>query len=308
MTKFTDRLWSDIAAEHGATLEQATRPGPARTRRPGLIAGGTLALAVGGTALALGLTSTGGAPAGSTSTAAGATTITTAAYTITKHSDGSILVKVTQEQSIVAADAKLKSMGVPDKISVFPKPGAAPVSGPTTCTPVDGASKQPRIQVLLGTNGTEVITPTAQNGGTGTGTWHLASCVVFPVNDKGNSNTGNTGTTGTASGNQTAADPAGQLVPGRDGSMIMWVNQRSGLAAAASKLAEVGIHGRPDVVMAPGAAPVKGPIDCKPAAGVPAPKVKLKLLLGQNGTVSFGPSTNGGTWHAASCTLLPAAK
>lgn len=186
MTRFTDHLWSDIAAEHGAALEQAKRSGPGQ-RRPGLIASTTLALAVGGTALGLGLTSAGGAPAGGTSTTAGGTTITTAAYSITKHSDGSILVKVTQEQSIVAADAKLKSMGIPDKVAVFPKPGPATTSGPTTCKPVDGASKQPQIQVLLGTNGTEVIKPTAQNEGTGVGTWHLASCVDFPVNDTGNS-------------------------------------------------------------------------------------------------------------------------
>ena len=64
MTKFTENLWNDLAQEHGAALAQATRPGPGRARRTGLIAGSTLALAAAGTALGLGLTSTGSTPAG----------------------------------------------------------------------------------------------------------------------------------------------------------------------------------------------------------------------------------------------------
>lgn len=194
MTKFTDNLWSDIAAEHGPAIERAERPAAGRTRRPGLIAGGTLALAVGGTALGLGLTSAGDTPAtGSTPTATGSFTVQTAAYTITRSNNGPILIKVSQEQSIVAADAKLKSMGINEKVAVYPKPGPATGSGAKTCQAVDGAPKQPEIQVMLGSNGTEVITPNAQNEGTGTGTWHLDSCVVFPASDKGNSGPGNTG-------------------------------------------------------------------------------------------------------------------
>ena len=188
MTRFTENLWNDLAQEHGATLAQATRPGPGRARRPGLIAGSTLALAAAGTALGLGLTSTsGGTPAGGT-TAGGIRKVVTDAYTITEMSNGSVLLQVNQLESIVAADAKLSSMGIQEKVSVFPKPGAATVSGPVTCAPVDGASKQPRVQVLLGTNGTEVIA----GGNTGAGTWHLGSCVVFPTSDKGNTGPGNT--------------------------------------------------------------------------------------------------------------------
>ena len=188
MAKFTENLWNDLAQEHGAALDRATRPGPGRARRRGLIAGSTLALAAAGTALGLGLTSTsGGTPAGGT-TAGGIRKVVTAAYTITEMSNGSVLVQVNQQESIVAADAKLSSMGIQEKVSVFPKPGAATVSGPVTCAPVDGASKQPRVQVLLGTNGTEVIA----GGNTGAGTWHLGSCVVFPTSDKGNTGPGNT--------------------------------------------------------------------------------------------------------------------
>jgi hypothetical protein len=203
MTKYTDNLWNDLTREHGAALEQAGRPGTGKTRRPGsrVIAGGTLALAVAGTALGLGLTSTGGTVAAgttTTTTAGGTTQVVTAAYTITEKSNGSVLVQVNQEQSIAAADAKLSSMGINEKVSVFPKPGAATVSGPVTCTPVDGASKQDSVQVLLGTNGTEVIAPGTTGDNTGVGTWHLSSCVVFPAGYKGNSGPGNISGTATA--------------------------------------------------------------------------------------------------------------
>jgi hypothetical protein len=192
MAKFTENLWNDLAREHGAALAQATRPGPGRARRPGLIAGSTLALAAAGTALGLGLTSTNGStPAGSTA-AGGIKKVVTTAYAITQMSNGSVLVQVNQAESIVAADAKLSSMGIQEKVAVFPKPGAATVSGPVPCAPVDGAPKQPQVQVLLGTNGTEVIA----GGNTGAGTWHLGSCVVFPTSDTGNSGLGNTGSGG----------------------------------------------------------------------------------------------------------------
>src|SRR5215475_12414069 len=191
MTKFTDHLWRDLSREHGPALAHAARPEPGRARRPGLIAGSTLALAAAGTALGLGLTSTSGStPAG------GIKKVVTAAYTITEKSDGSVLVQVNQRQSILAADAKLSSMGIQLKVAVFPKPGAATVSGPITCKPVDGAPKQPQVQVLLGTNGTEVIAPGTTGDNTGVGTWHLGSCVVFPIGDKGNSGPGNTGNGG----------------------------------------------------------------------------------------------------------------
>lgn len=192
MAKFTENLWNDLAQEHGAALAQATRPGPGLARRPRVIAGGTLVLAAAGTALGLGLTSTsGGAPAGGTA-AGGIRKVVTDAYTITEMSNGSVLVQINQQKSIVAADAKLSSMGIQEKVSVFPKPGAATDLGPITCTPVDGAPKQPQVQVLLGTNGTEVIA----GGNTGAGTWHLGSCVVFPTGYKGNSGPGNTSNAG----------------------------------------------------------------------------------------------------------------
>jgi hypothetical protein len=189
MTKFTDNLWSDLAREHGADL--APRGSArVRTRRPGVIAGSTLALAVGGTALALGLTSTGGsAPA-----ASGPINITTDAYTITGSSNGTILVDLKFQAAASAAEQKLRAMGY--GLEIFPKPGAAPVSGPVSCPPIDGAPKHPQVKVLLADNGTQVITATAQNEGTGVGTWHVGTCNLYPISYKDNSGTGNTGAGG----------------------------------------------------------------------------------------------------------------
>ena len=47
----------------------------------------------------------------------------------------------------------------------------------------------PTVKVLVGTDGTEVITP--GTGNTGVGTWHLASCHL--TGDTGTGNAGNTG-------------------------------------------------------------------------------------------------------------------
>jgi hypothetical protein len=188
MTKFTDNLWDDLAREHGSDLAP---PGSARTRarRPAVIAGSTLVLAAGGTALALGLTSAGG-----TSSASDPINITTDAYTITGSSNGTILVDLKFQAAASAAEQKLLAMGY--RLQIFPKPGAAPVSGPVSCPPIDGAPKHPQVKVLLGDNGTQVITATAQNAGTGVGTWHVGTCNLYPTGYKGNSGTGNTGAGG----------------------------------------------------------------------------------------------------------------
>ncbi|MCL2582861.1 MAG: hypothetical protein FWE35_10430 [Streptosporangiales bacterium] len=304
MTKFTDHLWNDIAAEHGDAIRQSARPAPGRSRRPGMIAGATLALAVGGTALGLGLTG----PGGGTPAASGPIKVVTDAYTITGSNSGSILVHVKFQAAISAAEAKLRSMGY--DLAIFPKPGAAPAPGPVACTPVHGAPQHPQVKVLLGDNGTQVITANAQNDGTGVGTWHIGSCDLVPASygnsgpgDTGAGNTG-AGNSGAASGSQSADGPAAAILPSKDSSKILWINQRSGLASLGNKLARSGIHGRPDIVLVPGAAPAKGfTVTCKPAAGASGPK--LRILMGNDGTVHFGPQTNGGTWHAASCTLLP---
>ena len=186
MTKFTENLWNDLAQEHGAALAQATRPGPGRARRTGLIAGSTLALAAAGTALGLGLTSAGSTPAGSTA-AGGTKKVVTTAYTITQNSNGSVLVTINQTEALPQANQKLTAMGIHEQVTIYMASGPAPVSGPVPCTPAPGVSGPP-VKVLVGTNGTEVI----GSGNTGAGTWHLGACSI--TGDSGSGNTGNTGT------------------------------------------------------------------------------------------------------------------
>jgi hypothetical protein len=185
MTKFTDRLWSDLAQEHGTTLAQAGRSRSGRSRRPGLIAGGTLALAVGGTALALGLTANGGGSAD-----IGGTRVVTDAYTITQSGSGPVLVQINNKESIIAANAKLTAL-INEEVVVASAAGPATTDGPVTCTPGEPNMGGPTVKVLLGADGTQVITPGTTGGNTGVGTWHLTSCQVYPTADMG---TGGTGT------------------------------------------------------------------------------------------------------------------
>jgi hypothetical protein len=161
MSRYTDRLWADLAREHGPALAQAQagRPEPGRVRRPRVIAGGTLAVAGGGAALALGLTATGGAPA----------------FAVTTAADGSVQVTISQTLNLPQANAKLAAMGIHEQVAIEMVSGAGTASGPVTCSPAPGAAG-PTVKVLVGTNGNEVIGAVATKGKPGAGTWHLASC------------------------------------------------------------------------------------------------------------------------------------
>jgi hypothetical protein len=172
MTRFTERLWSDLAREHGPALAQADRPEPRRApllRRPRVLAGSTLGLAGASAALALTL--------GASSTPA---------FAVTTSGDGAVLVTINQTTALPQANAKLTAMGIHEQITIYMASGAASVSGPVTCTPAPGVSGPP-VKVLVGTNGTEVI----NSGNTGAGTWHLGACHL--TGDSGSGNTGNTG-------------------------------------------------------------------------------------------------------------------
>jgi hypothetical protein len=175
MTRFTDNLWRDLAQEHGPALALADRPEPSRAsvlRRPRVLAGSTLGLAVAGAALVLGL---------------GAAT-STPAFAIATNADGSVTVTMNNGDSIVAVNDKLTSMGIHEQIIIRMTQGRAPASGPVTCTPAPGTSHLPGppLKVLVGKNGTEVIAPGATGGNTGEGTWHLAACHVNTPGDTGN--------------------------------------------------------------------------------------------------------------------------
>ena len=165
MTKFTEQLWSDLAREHGPALAVADRPQPGRTRRPRrrVLAGSTLAVAGVGAALGLALT-------------AGAST---PAFAVTTTADGSVLVQISQTQSLPAANRKLTAMGIHEHVVIDIAPGAAAVSGPVAWRrQVPGASGPP-VEVLVGKDGTEVISQGTTGDNTGVGTWHLAACHVI---------------------------------------------------------------------------------------------------------------------------------
>jgi hypothetical protein len=178
MSKFTDHLWQDLVREHGPTLAHADRPEPGQAggggvlRRPRLLAGSTLGLAGVGAALLLVL-SAGGAAA-------------PPAFAITTNSDGSVLVKLNyaQDQNLPQVNQKLAAMGTHEQIGIAMATGPAPARGPVTCTPAAGATSTPGppVKVLVGTNGTEVISPSGSAGNTAEGTFHLASCGVYPAN------------------------------------------------------------------------------------------------------------------------------
>ncbi|HEX4254306.1 MAG TPA: hypothetical protein VH089_04405 [Streptosporangiaceae bacterium] len=203
MTKYTDNLWRDLVREHGATFAHVSRPEPRRVRRPRtqIIAGSTLVLAAVGTALALALTAPARtAASGGTSAAAGKSQVHTAAYTITRNDNGSVLVQVSQKESIVLANNKLTTLGIHEQFDIYMASGPAPVEGAVACQPQPGVSGPP-VKVLLASNGTEVIEPGTTGGNTGVGTWHIASCKTFKTGDTG-PGTGNSGA------GPTAASPA----------------------------------------------------------------------------------------------------
>jgi len=180
VTKFTDHLWSDLVREHGPTLAHTDRPEPGRARllrRPRLLAGSTLGLASVGAALVLVLGAAGSPPA----------------YAITTNGNGSVLVTINLGSSLPQANAKLTAMGINEQVTIYMAPGAANVSGPVNCTPGPGAGvPNPPVEVLVGTDGTEVIASGQTADNTGMGTWHLARCTVAPDTGTG-AGTGNPG-------------------------------------------------------------------------------------------------------------------
>ena len=179
MTKFTDNLWRDLVREHGPTLAHADRPKPGRApllRRPRVLAASTLGLAGAATALMLAL-----GPASSTP-----------AFAVTTNSDGSVLVTINENSALPQANAKLIAMGIHEQVTLYIATGPAAASGAVNCTPAPGAKVSgPPLKVLVGTNGTEVISSGQSAENTGAGTYHLDRCIV--TGDSGSSNTGNTG-------------------------------------------------------------------------------------------------------------------
>ena len=196
MSRFEDNLWGSVIDRHGEDLAAAgvavrTR---ARRNRPRLAVGGTLGLAGVGAALVLAL-GAGGAAA-------------PPAFAITKHSDGSVLVTLTNVEAVPAAERQLAEMGIHAWFEPAIGPGAAPVNGPVTCTPAPSptsatgrglanatpsdaksATGGPPVKVLLGADGTSTV----PSGEPGAGPWHLGACYLYTGTFPGTGNTGNTG-------------------------------------------------------------------------------------------------------------------
>jgi len=179
MTKFTDNLWSDLMQEHGPIPDGDDHPQPRRRRRPRVVAGATLGLAAIGAGLVMALSGAAG---------------TTPAFAVTKTSDGSVLVKLdyAQNQNLPQVNAKLAAMGTHEAITIDMARGPAPTPGPVTCTPATGAAAPsgPRVKVLNGPNGTEVIKPGESADNTAEGTFHLNRCVVSNAGFSGNTGAG----------------------------------------------------------------------------------------------------------------------
>ncbi len=143
------------------------RPRP----RPRVLAASTLGLAGVGAALVLALSGT---------------AATAPAFAVTTQRDGSVLVQLNYntDQNLPQVNQKLAAMGTHEQIGIAMATGPASTSGPVTCTPAPGASSAsgPPVKVLVGANGTEVISQGESAGNTAEGTFHLASCGVYPAN------------------------------------------------------------------------------------------------------------------------------
>ena len=71
---------------------------------------------------------------------------------------------------------KLTAMGIHEQITIYEAPGRHPsvARSPVHRRRAPSLSGPP-VKVLLGTNGTEVISAGSTGGNTGVGTWHLDS-------------------------------------------------------------------------------------------------------------------------------------
>jgi hypothetical protein len=170
-----ERLGEALRASTTIDLAREKRaprlPMRARSKRlrPRVLAGSTLGLAGVGAALVLVL-------GGSTAPPA---------FAITTSSDGTVLVRLNyaSDQNLPQVNQKLAAMGTHEQIGIAMATGPASTSGPVTCTPAPGASSTsgPPVKVLVGKDGTEVIAPGESGGNTAEGTFHLASCGVYPA-------------------------------------------------------------------------------------------------------------------------------
>jgi len=133
MTKFEDRLFGQLMAEHGHELRAMERPAPARrrVRRPVWLATGA---AVAVAAVTAAVMARGSAPA-------------MAAYLVTRH-DGIVTVSVDRASGVAGANATLHAMGA--RVVVVPvRPGCPPIGS----LPRPRPAPHPAVWVRAGVNG-----------------------------------------------------------------------------------------------------------------------------------------------------------
>jgi hypothetical protein len=112
----------------------------------------------------------------------------TPAFAVTQEADGAVLVHLSLEQNLPQVNAKLAALGTGEQVTIVEAPGAATASGPVRCTPATAASPAgPTVQILQGSDGTEVIGLGQTGDNTGVGTWHLVSCTTSAAGAAGNS-------------------------------------------------------------------------------------------------------------------------
>jgi hypothetical protein len=111
-----------------------------------------------------------------------------------------------------------------------------------------------------------------------------------------------------------APPPAFAITTNGDGSVLVKLEyaQNLNLPQVNAKLAAMGTHEQITIYMAPGAAPVPGPVTCAPASGAASPSgPQVKVLNGPNGTEVIRPgesagNTAEGTFHLDHCVVSAA--
>lgn len=95
MSRFKDRLWSELVREHGADLAQMSAPAGIPGNRRRMLAGTGLGVVAAGISAALVLVTAGTGPA----------------FAVTRNHDGSVSVVITRMAGISGANAKLAALG-----------------------------------------------------------------------------------------------------------------------------------------------------------------------------------------------------
>jgi hypothetical protein len=105
-----------------------------------------------------------------------------------------------------------------------------------------------------------------------------------------------------------AAPPAFAITRSSDGSVLVKISRLESLPDANHQLTAMGIHEQVTLYMAPGAAVVKGPVECRPEPGARLSGPPLRVLVGRDGTDSVGPGQTAGVigvdpYHLDHCVI-----